>query len=87
MILGEMFGSELRKLGMRVLTPREEPRRGASIVFSVEDEKYWYDSLTDAGILAWVGEGRVRLSPFLYTDWNDTKAALRVISRLAQEAE
>jgi selenocysteine lyase/cysteine desulfurase len=87
MILGEMLGAELRELGVQVLTPREEPRRGASIVFSVEDEKYWYDGLTDAGILAWVGEGRVRLSPFLYTDWNDTKTAIRVISRLAREAE
>lgn len=82
--LGEMLGTGLRDLGLAVLTPQEESRRGPSIVFAVDDEKYWHDGLTDAGILAWVSEQRVRLSPFLYTDWHDIQAALDVIGRLAK---
>jgi cysteine desulfurase / selenocysteine lyase len=85
--LGEMLGTGLRDLGLPVLTPQEESRRGPSIVFAAEDEKYWNDGLTDAGILAWVSEQRVRLSPFLYTDGRDIQAALDVIGRMAAEQD
>jgi cysteine desulfurase/selenocysteine lyase len=81
--IGKQFGEELRRLGLWVLTPWEENRRGASVVFGVDNADFWRDGLEAAGILAWIGEGRVRLSPYMYTSQRDVDFALERISQLA----
>lgn len=67
-------------LGLDVLTPEAEARRLGIVAFSVDDEAAWRRGLERRGILAWVGDKRVRISPHLYNARRDVEQAIDAIA-------
>jgi cysteine desulfurase / selenocysteine lyase len=72
-------------LGLDLLTPRESQRRAGIVSFRVDDSSAWQARLDADGILVWATEGRVRLSPHVYTTPDDVDRALDAISTIARK--
>lgn len=84
--LSELTGQIIERLdhlGIDLLTPHEDGRRAGIVAFNVADSEGWQERLDAAGVVAWATEGRVRLSPHIYTSPADISKALDVITRLA----
>jgi cysteine desulfurase / selenocysteine lyase len=80
--LGGTLRAGLVKLGLAVLTPEAPEERAGNIVFATDR---WVDverALREAGVLAWAGDGRVRLSVHAYNDDPDVARALAVLGDL-----
>ncbi len=83
--LTSFTGRMIQRLGdleLDILTPREEGRRAGIVSFRVQDATAWSERLEAEGVLAWITEGRVRLSPHIFTSPSQVETALDVISTI-----
>lgn len=82
LVLGGELRDGLVKLGLPVLTPEPAPTRAGNIVFATDRAEEIERGLRQAGVIAWAGDGRVRLSVHAYNDAADVARALRVLPAL-----
>ncbi len=80
------LGGELRaglvKLGLPVLTPEAPEARAGNIVFATDRSEAVERELREAGVIAWAGDGRIRLSVHAYNDAADVARALVALEAL-----
>jgi cysteine desulfurase/selenocysteine lyase len=81
--LGDRLLDGLVALGLDVVTPRERARRATNIAFRTSDPDRIVEQLHERRVLAWSGDGRVRLSLHGYNDSADVDAALNALSGIA----
>jgi cysteine desulfurase / selenocysteine lyase len=74
--LGGALHQGLVELGLQLLTPPEPDRRAGNVAFEVADELAWRRELEKRDVLAWTGDGRVRLSTHLFNDTSDVERAV-----------
>jgi cysteine desulfurase / selenocysteine lyase len=83
MALGGQLRAGLDDLGARVWhRAADESTLSANVVFGDPDADQTVSALADDGVLAWSGDGRVRLSLHGYNDDADVAAALDALARL-----
>ena len=63
----------LEELGFNVITPADPGRHAGNVAFRCEGWQGLSDQLTAARILVWWGQGRIRVSPFVYNNEEDVK--------------
>jgi selenocysteine lyase/cysteine desulfurase len=71
----------LRDLGLQVITPAEPHRHAGNIVFWYPAWQKLWEELNDAKILVWAGDGRIRVSPFIYNDEEDVDRLLAFLAK------
>jgi cysteine desulfurase/selenocysteine lyase len=81
--LGDRLHDGLVALALDVVTPRDRARRATSIAFRTSNPDRTVRQLRDRRVLAWSGDGRVRLSMHGYNDSADVDAALLALSAIA----
>ena len=69
----------LEELGFNVITPADPGRHAGNVAFLCEGWQELWDRLTEARILAWGGQGRIRVSPFVYNDEQDVEALVEFL--------
>ncbi len=72
----------LVELGVDLMTPDAAVQRAGNIAFAVGDEAVWRHELEARGVLAWIGDGRVRLSTHLFNDQFDVEQALAAVAAI-----
>lgn len=72
----------LVELGVDSMTPDAAVQRAGNIAFAVHDEAVWRHELEARGVLAWIGDGRVRLSTHLFNDQFDVEQALAAVAAI-----
>lgn len=72
----------LKDLGYSVSTPEEAGQSGASVSFQSRDWQQLWDLLESKKILVWAGNGRVRVSPFVYNHRDDIDLLLSFLRSL-----
>lgn len=77
-----MARESLLELGLPVMTPADPARRAANLSFLCEEWESLARRLAEAGILVWCGQGRVRVSPFVYNDENDLERLLDSLKKI-----
>jgi selenocysteine lyase/cysteine desulfurase len=76
MELGDQLWRDLRAMGLPMLTPEARPRRAGNIAFATDRSYELEARLRAAGIIAWAGDGRLRLSVHAYNDEADVRRAI-----------
>ncbi len=71
----------LRDLGLQVVTPVDRQRHAGNVVFWYPAWQKLWDELNEAKILVWAGDGRVRVSPFIYNDEEDVEQLLAFLAQ------
>jgi cysteine desulfurase/selenocysteine lyase len=66
-------------LGLEVLTPRRPENRAGIVSFLIDDVSRLQARFDKEGIVAWTTEGRVRLSPHIYTSREDVERTVDAI--------
>ncbi len=79
-LAGEMLEG-LAELGIEPLTALDPGRRGPSVAFACPDAAGLGRRLAERGVLAWSGDGRVRLSFHGYNGARDVERALDALRR------
>ena len=77
--LGGMLRAGIDALGLRVLTPEPAAERASNVVFAADDPAAVERELRERSVLAWAGDGRIRLSLHAYTDEDDITRALNAL--------
>ncbi|MBV9757698.1 MAG: aminotransferase class V-fold PLP-dependent enzyme [Alphaproteobacteria bacterium] len=79
--LGGELRDRLAAAGWPVLTPEAPERRAGNICIASERAEVLEASLRARGVLAWGGDGRLRLSVHGYNDSNDMDRAVTALGR------
>ncbi len=72
----------LVELGIEPMTPEPAVQRAGNMAFAVDDEADWRHELEACGVLAWTGDGRVRLSTHLFNDESDVGRAVAAVAAI-----
>jgi selenocysteine lyase/cysteine desulfurase len=82
--LNELFFDGIGELGGRIVTPREEGRRGALLCVASTDAPALVAALAAEGIVASSRDGNLRISPHCYNTADDVQTVLRALARHRQ---
>ena len=77
--LAAIVRARLRELGLEVITPADTRRLAGNVAFRYEEWQGLWDQLTAARILVWGGQGRIRVSPFVYNDEEDVETLVEFL--------
>ena len=77
--LAALTRARLQELGLEVITPAETGRHAGNVAFRCEGWHGLSDQLTAARILVWGGQGRIRVSPFVYNDEEDVETLVEFL--------
>jgi selenocysteine lyase/cysteine desulfurase len=76
----------LMDIGLKPLTPSAPEQRAGNVAFEVADELAWRNGLEARDVLAWTGDGRVRLSTHLFNDASDVERAIAAAGEILERA-
>ena len=79
--LNELFFDGIAELGGRIVTPREEGRRGALLCVAAADAPALVAALAAEGIVTSSRDGNLRLSPHCYNTAEDVHTVLDALAR------
>ena len=77
--LAALVRGRLQELGFNVITPADPGRHAGNVAFLCKKWQELWDRLTEARILAWGAQGRIRVSPFVYNDEQDVEALVEFL--------
>ena len=82
---GELIAG-LRRIGRRVITPDAEAERAGNVCFLADDGVALAARLAERRVLAWGGDGRVRISAHVHNDESDVRRCLDALAEVAVAA-
>ncbi len=77
--LAALTRARLQELGLEVITPAQPGRHAGNVAFRCQGWQELSDRLAAARILVWWGQGRIRVSPFVYSDEEDVEALVEFL--------
>lgn len=72
--------SLLGDLPVKLLTPPGDAERAGNVAFAVEDETAWQEDLRRAGVIAAVGQRRLRLSTHAFNSIADVRSGVQAVA-------
>lgn len=82
--LGGALRRGLTAFNLPLLTPEPACARAGNIAFALDRPHHLEAQLRQAGVIAWAGDGRLRLSVHAYNDEKDVSRALDALAKLVR---